>query len=154
MSYPFNIRVYGILIKENNLLVSHEYFFRTNMIKFPGGGLQFGEGTKEAVVREFKEELNITIEVKSHLYTTDFFIPSAFEKQKQIISIYYLVDSNETISKSLFKQPLGRKEDYFYLSWIPVCNIEAQLFTFPGDQKAFEIIKKVLSKKPYSEQQE
>ena len=39
----FNIRVYGILIQDSNVLVSDEYIKGKNITKFPGGGLEYGE---------------------------------------------------------------------------------------------------------------
>ncbi len=90
----FNIRVYGILINEaNQVLVSDERIYNRNLeiTKFPGGGLELGEGTLDCIKREFKEELNIDIEIVKHLYTTDFFQQSAFHDDHQIISIYYIV---------------------------------------------------------------
>ena len=44
----FNIRVYGILINDaKQVLVSDEYIRGTYITKFPGGGLEFGEGTRD-----------------------------------------------------------------------------------------------------------
>ena len=87
----FNVRVYGILINEKKqVLVS--------------GGLEFGEGTRDCLKREFLEEMNLNIEVTRHLYTTDFFQKSAFHPQQQIISIYYLVNALEPISVPLRSQ--------------------------------------------------
>ena len=62
----FNVRVYGILIHKENLLVSDEFIKGKLITKFPGGGLEFGEGTIDCVIREFMEELNLKIEVKEH----------------------------------------------------------------------------------------
>jgi 8-oxo-dGTP pyrophosphatase MutT (NUDIX family) len=88
----FNIRVYGIWINEHNqVLLSDERYDDITFTKFPGGGLEFGESTIECLKREWVEELNTIIEVKEHFYTTDFFQPSAFHKDTQIISIYYFV---------------------------------------------------------------
>lgn len=88
----FNIRVYGIWINElNELLVSDERLGNFQFTKFPGGGLEFGEGIKDCLVREWKEELDIEIEVLNHIYTTDFFQISAFDGSSQIISVYYFV---------------------------------------------------------------
>src|SRR6185295_18579844 len=89
----FNLRVYGILLGENKqVLVSDEYIRGGYYTKFPGGGLEFGEGTLECLVREFQEEINLEVEVVEHIYTTDFFQISAFDNKSQIISIYYLVN--------------------------------------------------------------
>ena len=41
----FNLRVYGILLGENKqVLVSDEFIRGSYYTKFPGGGLEFGEG--------------------------------------------------------------------------------------------------------------
>ncbi len=88
----FNIRVYGIWINDRQqILVSDERIGDFKFTKFPGGGLEFGEGIKDCLIREWKEELNIDIEVGNHIYTTDFFQLSAFDQTSQIISIYYNV---------------------------------------------------------------
>lgn len=94
----FTIRVYGLLENENGkVLVLTENIREKLYNKFPGGGLELGEGTIEAVIREFKEELDITVEVIEHLYTTDYFIESAFKPGYQVLAIYYLVRSEGTI---------------------------------------------------------
>ena len=55
----FNVRVYGILINESDeLLVSDELIKGIQFTKFPGGGLEWGEGIQSCLEREFMEELN------------------------------------------------------------------------------------------------
>src|ERR1700688_364919 len=94
----FNIRVYGILLGENKkVLVSDEFIRGDYYTKFPGGGLEFGEGTRDCLKREFKEEMNLDVRVTDHIYTTDFFQMSAFNPEHQIISIYYRVKALEEI---------------------------------------------------------
>jgi ADP-ribose pyrophosphatase YjhB (NUDIX family) len=95
----FNVRVYGILLNENNqVLVSDEYIRGKYYTKFPGGGLEIGEGTRDCLKREFQEEMNLMVEVGDHLYTTDYYQQSAFNPNDQIISIYYFVKPLEQIS--------------------------------------------------------
>jgi len=97
-----NLRVYGILINEKKqVLVSDEYIRGNYYTKFPGGGLEPGEGTRECLKREFKEEMDLDVEVNEHLYTTDFFQMSAFNPEYQIISIYYGVKALEEIKAPL-----------------------------------------------------
>lgn len=107
----FNIRVYGLWLDEDSgsVLVSDELIAGKRILKFPGGGLEWGEGLSDALKREWEEELNISIRVLSHFYTTDFFQPSAFD-DSQVISIYYLV---EPLDKILLPYTNDREHFYF-----------------------------------------
>lgn len=107
----FNLRVYGILINdENQVLVSDEYIRGNYYTKFPGGGLEFGEGTRDCLAREFMEEMNLKVEVGHHIYTTDYFQMSAFNPEHQIISIYYYAHALEPIRVPLRQQPFDFDE--------------------------------------------
>jgi 8-oxo-dGTP pyrophosphatase MutT (NUDIX family) len=87
------VRVYGILIDPTHgLLVSDEFIRGEYFTKLPGGGLEFGEGTRDCLVREFKEETGLDVTIGDHIYTTDFYQPSAFRAGDQILSIYYRVN--------------------------------------------------------------
>ncbi len=98
----FNLRVYGIMLGENKeVLVADEYIRGNYYTKFPGGGLEFGEGTRDCLKREFKEEMDLEVEVTDHIYTTDYFQMSAFNPEHQIISIYYFVKALEPIKVPL-----------------------------------------------------
>ncbi len=143
MSYPFNVRVYGILIHQDKVLVSDEYFHDTFMTKFPGGGLQFGEGTAGCIVREFREELKQEALVKEHFYTTDFFQESAFRKSRQIISIYYLMQLSGEIrfktSEKKFDFPEIKNSAQSF-RWIALNKLSENDFTFPIDKKVAGMI--------------
>ena len=134
----FNIRVYGILSdSEGRVLISHECIKNQAYVKFPGGGLEYGEGPKNAVIREFQEELNLDIEVEKLLYTTDFFIQSAFKEEDQIISIYYRVSSNEldsisTVDEWPRAESVIKKKQVF--QWIKSENLKEKQLNFPGDR--------------------
>jgi 8-oxo-dGTP diphosphatase len=107
----FNLRVYGVLLGANNeVLVSDELIRGGYYTKFPGGGLEFGEGTLECLKREFKEEMDLEVAVGEHLYTTDFFQMSAFNPDHQIISIYYWVTALEPIKAPLRQKPFDFDE--------------------------------------------
>ncbi len=107
----FNLRVYGILVGANKeVLVSDEFIRGQYYTKFPGGGLEFGEGTRDCLKREFKEEMNLEVEVGEHLYTTDFFQLSAFNPGHQIISIYYWVRELGPILAPLRDKPFDFDE--------------------------------------------
>lgn len=102
----FNVRVYGILINENKqVLVSDEYIRGKYYTKFPGGGLEFGEGTRDCLKREIQEEMNLDVSIGDHIYTTDFFQLSAFNPDHQIISIYYFLHPLQPITCELKNEP-------------------------------------------------
>ncbi len=87
----FIIRVYGIIINnKKEVLISDEFQLGTKMTKFPGGGLEFGEGLEDCLQREFKEECNgQELENITHYYTTGFYQKALFYENCQLISIYY-----------------------------------------------------------------
>ena len=98
-----NVRVYGILINEQQqVLVSDEYIRGMYITKFCGGGLEQGEGTRDCLKREFLEEMNLAIEVTDHIYTTDFYQASAF---------YYFVKSLGRITVPLRTAPFQFDEE-------------------------------------------
>jgi ADP-ribose pyrophosphatase YjhB (NUDIX family) len=145
----FNVRVYGILLNEDQELLVSDEFIRGNYItKLPGGGLEIGEGTRDGLVREFMEEAGIEVHVGDHFYTTDFFQISAFNHKDQIISIYYLVHTADTtIVKTKEKafdflpqevaDPNGTAE---HLRWIPLHALSEDAMTLPIDKVAIKML--------------
>lgn len=107
----FNLRVYGILLNESKqVLVSDELIRGSYITKFPGGGLEFGEGTRDCLQREFMEEMNLKVDIGEHIYTTDYFQMSAFNPDHQIISIYYFASPLEKIKVPLRNKPFDFDE--------------------------------------------
>ena len=126
MGLILSVRVYGILLSENKqVLVSDEFIRGAYYTKFPGGGLEIGEGTRDCLKREFKEEMNLQVAVGDHIYTTDFFQQSAFNTAHQILSIYYLATALEEISV-----PLRRREFDFDEQQMQLYNETKQIETF------------------------
>lgn len=139
----FNVRVYGLLIDNGRLLVSDEFIHGREITKLPGGGLEFGEGTVECVVREFREELDLAVEVTGHFYTTDFFVASAFNAESQVISIYYTVTASEPYKFATTLRSFDfteRKEGAQAFRWIPVAQLSENDFTFVIDKKVATLL--------------
>jgi 8-oxo-dGTP diphosphatase len=142
----FNIRVYGIFINSNKeLLITDEFRLNMNMTKFPGGGLQYGEGPIDCLKRECREELGQEIEIIRHFYTTDYFqITMAVKDKRQMISIYYLINipHPEKIKtakiKFDFTQNIDGPQSF---RWIPLTELSEDEFTFPIDKKVAGMIK-------------
>lgn len=141
MGYPFNVRVYGLLVNEANMiLLSDEEEQGFRFTKFPGGGLEFGEGLLDALKREFIEECNLPIDIVSHFYTTDFFIQSVFN-ESQVISIYYIVKALDTIRVPLKEQAFdfdGELKQAF--RWKAIAELHPSELTFETDQRVAELL--------------
>jgi 8-oxo-dGTP diphosphatase len=146
----FNIRIYGVLIDNNKrVLVSDEYIRGGFFTKFPGGGLEFGEGTRDCLKREFKEETGLDVEIGEHIYTTDFFQISAFNNNDQIISIYYLVhgDASQLAVKTdrfdfmphQVSDPEGEAEVFRWIEWDA---LDESMMDLPIDKIVVSLIKK------------
>lgn len=133
----FVIRVYGICINaDGEVLLTSECWKNTPMLKFPGGGLEWGEGIVDALKREFREELDSEIDIVEHFYTTDFFQLSAFNTDDQIISVYYLVQLKKSIS-SLVSPWTGDfpEEGVIQFHWVnPLVFGENAPLSFPIDR--------------------
>ncbi len=137
MKYPFNVRVYGALIVNGRILLIEESFKGVNMIKLPGGGLEFGEGLKQCAIREFQEELGLEIKIDQHIYTTDFFQPSAFDPTEQLLSVYYQVSA---VGNNFDLENIKPLEPGKRIFWHPLNTLEAEVFTFPVDKYVSEML--------------
>ena len=140
MSY-FNVRVYGLLINaDNQLLVSDEQSGGRSFSKFPGGGLEYGEGLIDALKREFMEECNAEIEVLSHFYTTDFYEKSSFN-DSQIISIYYLVREIDALKMKFKTEALDfDPETLQSFRWIDLNELKESDVTFKTDKTVVNML--------------
>jgi ADP-ribose pyrophosphatase YjhB (NUDIX family) len=145
MPHSFNIRAYGALINETReVLVSDEYIRGSFITKFPGGGLEYGEGLRDCLKREWKEELDQEIETGQHLYTTDFFQKSAFGDGRQIISVYYEVKTSSPFRVKFKTKPFDFEElmdQAQAFRWIPWNEFSADSVTLPIDKIVAELIK-------------
>jgi 8-oxo-dGTP diphosphatase len=141
--YQFNVRVYGLLINNNGeLLISDEQEYGIQFTKFPGGGLEHGEGLIDGLKREFVEECNVEVEVINHFYTTDFFVKSAFNNS-QIISVYYVVNNLSPLNLSFKNIPFDFESEGEILQafrWIKLTDLKVDDFTFPTDQHVAKLL--------------
>jgi len=139
----FNIRVYGLLIWDNQILLVNEKIGNFHFSKFPGGGLEYGEGTKECLIREFKEETGMNVEISNHFYTTDFFQQSAFKETDQLISIYYYVhplDNPSKIRLDEFEIENKGKTEKLQFFWVKLEELKIEQLNFPIDQLVAKMI--------------
>lgn len=132
----FNLRVYGLLINEKKeVLISEERRAGHSFTKFPGGGLEWGEGLEDGLKREFEEELETAIEVGELFYVNDFFLKSAYNENHQLVCFYYFVTCENWRNIQLDdKHFLPLAEDGEKQRWIPLELLSSELMTFPIDK--------------------
>ena len=132
----FNIRVYAIIIMNNKILLCDEYLNNMKMTKFPGGGLQFGEGTIDCLKREAIEEFGQEVEITEHFYTTDFFQKALFYEDHQLISIYYKVRFLEPPKFKISEMPFDFEliNGNISFRWKNIQNLSLSDLSFPIDK--------------------
>lgn len=140
----FVIRVYGIYVNEREeVLLSDEFIFGREVTKFPGGGLEFGEGARECLVREMMEETGHRFEVLDHLYTTDFFVPSAFDPEVQVVSIYYRMQPLDEFRLETRERPFDfvtYTENAQVFRWKPLAELLPEDLTLVIDRRVAELL--------------
>jgi ADP-ribose pyrophosphatase YjhB (NUDIX family) len=131
----FTIRVYGLLINKNKqVLISDEFRDGFPFTKFPGGGLEFGEGISSALMREYREELELDVKVDSLFYVNDHLQISAFNNQMQLISFYYFVTTIDVENLSFDTYEIPLKKNGEKQRWIAINKELEELLTFPLDK--------------------
>jgi len=149
----FNIRVYILLLDESKtrVLLSDEIIGGKYFTKFPGGGLEYGEGIIDCLHREALEELEQEVEVIRHFYTTEFLQISQFIPGDQIVSVYYecclpkntdgrrLPSFRVTNKKFDFVEMKEREESF---RWQTFKKLNKEEMSFPIDREVVSRLKK------------
>ncbi len=138
MPSRFNIRVYGLLIDAGKVLITDEIRSGVKMTKFPGGGLEFGEGVADCLIREFKEELNVTVKVHDLFYINDFYQVSSFNNNDQLMSVYYFVSLAEGNIQTTEIPFLFETDEPQCFRWLDIQSITKFDVTFPIDKIVVE----------------
>lgn len=135
----FNIRVYAAVVKDKQVLALFEEYAGDLLIKLPGGGLEFGEGTIECLKREFMEELNLKISKLEHFYTQEDFLVSRFRENEQLLTVYYLAELEDE-KDLLIMDPCIEKVEWLSL------DLEENPFPLPIDQVVFKKLQERFAK--------
>lgn len=133
----FNIRVYALCIVNNKLLTLKEPFAGNMVVKLPGGGLEFGEGTADCLKREFKEELNLEITVNDAFYIQEDFVPSLAKDGKQLLTLFFFATIKDLHNLEIIDKNIQE------VNWIPLTANNP--FTLPVDRIVFNKLQSKLS---------
>jgi mutator protein MutT len=129
----FNLRIYGLIFNEQGkVLLCDETHNGKKMIKFPGGGMEWGESPTDCLKRELMEELNLTLLYAELFYVTDFFQVSCFNPKDQVVSIYY---------KCKVGGDIVTKEPNVDAKWLNLDDLNAEDMTFPIDKHVVNLLK-------------
>lgn len=134
MINKINVRVYATVVKDQKVLVLHEEYAGSHLMKFPGGGLEFGESVLECLHREFEEELNVKIKIIGHLYTQEDFLISRFREDEQLLTLYYhveIIDENDLLIRDSCIEKV---------EWISL-DIKENPFPLPVDKIVFDLLR-------------
>lgn len=125
----FNIRVYAVCLNRGKLLTLKEPFAGRMVTKLPGGGLEYGEGTVDCLKREFREELNLEIEVQDCFYIQEDFVASLAADRKQLLTLYFHASIRDMEHLKLLDKKIEE------LEWVDLHGENP--FTLPVDQIVF-----------------
>ena len=98
--------------------------------EFPGGKAEPGETEEEALARELFEELDISVEVRSHVATT----PYSYDFGDISLSVYV----------STIEEGEPTRSEHQSLGWVPVADL-SDLRWAPADIPAMEKLRDTLT---------
>lgn len=112
------VRVAGILIEDGRILLIEHTKNDKKYWLVPGGGVDWGESASAALIREFKEETSLDIEVEKFLFISETIAP---DRQKHVINLYFKIKKVEN-SSNIMK--LGEEKILTDLRFIPEDEIK------------------------------
>lgn len=143
----FNVRVYMMVTREGydgaeEVLVSYERLPLGGVMKFPGGGLEWGEGTAACLRREALEELGQPVDVQTLVHVSQQTHISSFDANHQVLAVHYtaklvgevMFDDDGELGDVCGKRvPMMTQR----LGWRPVEDLNPEDFRFASDREAW-----------------
>ena len=139
----FRLRVSGMIIKNNKLLVHETQKFKGYCL--PGGHVEVGESTKQAILREMKEELKINVKI-TDLFCINENIYDTGETTSQEINYYYKLENLDFLPDESFfvkEIDIGVVKEHKF-AWIDINDLCDK--NFKPDHMAKIIMKNLESK--------
>lgn len=111
---------YGIVVKDGAVLLLKQY----NGYDLPGGGIDFGETSEEAVIREILEESGLTAANPKLIDVATSYFRFPHTGPLQCLSLYY---SCEYVSGQIHTDGLDEHEKNYApegCEWVPIDQLE------------------------------
>lgn len=144
-----NVRVYMMVTRLNpstgkpQVLVSYERLPMGGVMKFPGGGLEWGEGTTACLRREALEELGQPVEVERLVHVSQRAHISSFDPNQQVIAVHYAARLEGEVGfedDGVLDDVFGKRVPMMHqrLGWRDVHSLETREFQFASDREAWD----------------
>ena len=131
----FSYQVSGIMINDSKILLTTKDNIRYEL---PGGHVQIGENTKEAIIRKFKEEMDIDVNVDQFVASYERFFRYNGKDVQQIQMVYKLSHKNNSQVLNVYQDNIDTK----YI-WIDISQLDDYKLSHKG------IIKLIKEDKSY-----
>lgn len=94
---PVRIGAYGVLVRDQQILLCHTISGPRTILNFPGGAIERSETAEQCVIREFYEETGLDVSILLHLHSTgDHFMNPDFPLTR-MQAHYFLVNAPATL---------------------------------------------------------
>ena len=133
----FNVRVYAIIKQDQKYLISHEWNEKVEFWKFPGGGVEAGEGIVDALKREVSEELKTYPRKAELFYVNEHYQKSKFGPET-LLSFYYTVELDKPDLTAKVETKWG-KNYHLEFMWVSLDELRNKVH-FPLDQKVVKLL--------------
>lgn len=135
----FRPAVYGVIIENEKILLSKQW----DGYDFPGGGIELGEATEDALIREVKEETGLSVKMGKILHAEHSFFKLPFHgNYVHSIHLYY---ECKTISGKLSTNFLDDNERKYAQmpEWLALGELENVKIYSSGDYR--KVLASILS---------
>ena len=116
----FRPAVYGVIVENNKILLSKQW----DGYDFPGGGIEIGEPTENALIREVKEETGVDVHVGTILHCQNSFFKMPF-KEKFVHSIHMFYECSITGGELSTEFLADQEQEYADMpEWIDLKDVK------------------------------
>ncbi|WP_244244577.1 NUDIX domain-containing protein [Marinilactibacillus kalidii] len=121
--------VKGLILKDNQFLAVHKASESDSKFELPGGRMIFGETMEETLIREVKEEVNLTIRPTQLIDTWHLMNP---QEEWQISGVIYATEVLTTA------QMIILSEEHDQYAWLDIDELEKMTDSFYSKMKQWD----------------